>query len=240
MSILMQGNCLERMSEIPVNSVNMILADPPFGTTKCRWDIVIPFVPMWKCVNRVSKDNAAIALMAQTPFDKLLGCSNLEMLRYEWIWEKPNATGFLNAKRMPLKAHENILMFYKKLPMYNPIMTHGHERKTATKREVDSECYGKAIKTTVYDSTSRYPRSVQKVSSDKQRVRKLHSTQKPVELMKYLIETYTNPGDTVLDFCMGSGTTGVACKITGRKFIGIEKDLEIFEIAKNRIESQLL
>lgn len=230
----MQGDCLERMKEIPDGSVDMVLADPPYGTTKCKWDSVIDLTLMWPHLRRITKPNGAIVLTAQTPFDKVLGCSSLELLKYEWILEKPAATGFFNAKKMPLKAHENILVFYNKLPTYNPQMTHGHKRKTAVKKIVDSECYGKAFKTTHYDSTSRYPRSIQKISSEKQ-YSNLHPTQKPVRLMEYLISTYTNEGDTVLDFAMGSGTTGVACKNLNRKFIGIELDKDYFDIAKERI-----
>lgn len=150
------------------------------------------------------------------------------------MWEKGNATGFFNAKKMPLRAHETILVFYEKLPTYNPVMTHGHKRKTAYRKEIGSEVYGKAIRKTSYDSTSRYPRSVQKFSRDTQ-TKKLHPTQKPVNLMEYLIKTYTNEGDNVLDFCMGSGTTGVACQNTGRDFIGIELDDGYFDIARKRI-----
>jgi len=156
------------------------------------------------------------------------------MLRYEWILEKPAATGFFNAKKMPLKAHENILIFYKKLPTYNPQITEGHPRKTSGRIDVGSAVYGKAVKKTNYDSTSRYPRSVQKFSSDKQRL-KLHPTQKPEKLMKYLISTYTNPGETVLDFAMGSGTCGAAAKRLNRKFIGIEIDEQYFISAEKRI-----
>tara|TARA_R110000803_G_scaffold5230_12_gene17385 strand:- start:1534 stop:2013 length:480 start_codon:yes stop_codon:yes gene_type:complete len=156
------------------------------------------------------------------------------MLRYEWIWEKPNATGFFNAKKMPMKAHENILVFYKKLPTYNYIKTVGHDRKTATREGANSEVYGKAVQKTSYDSTERYPRSVQVFSSDKQRS-KLHDTQKPLALIDYLVKTYSNEGDKVLDFCMGSGTLGVSTKKLNRRFTGMEIDQDIFESAKQRI-----
>lgn len=235
----MQGDCLEKMKSIDNGSVDMILTDPPYGTTKCKWDTVIDLDLMWEELKRIVKPNGAIVLMAQTPFDKVLGASNLPMLKYEWIYEKPAATGHLNAKKMPMKAHENILVFYSKLPTYNPQMTHGHPRKVSntTRHEKDnSECYGGQKGTKNYNSTSRYPRSVQVFSSDKQKS-KLHPTQKPVALMEYLIETYTNESETVLDFTMGSGTTGVAACNLSRKFIGIESDQGYFEIASDRIDS---
>ena len=245
---LIHGDCLEKMNDIENGSVDMVLADPPYGTTKCKWDTVIPFEPMWNHLKRIIKPNGVIVLMAQTPFDKILGASNLSMLRHEWIWEKTAATGFLNAKKMPLKAHENILIFsenaqnhynmlvfYKNLPGYYPQITDGHENKTSSRGNVNSECYGKAIKTVSYNSTKRYPRSVLKFPSDKQKL-KLHPTQKPVALMEYFIKTYTLEGDTVVDFTMGSGTTGVPCKKLNRHFIGIEKEKVTFNIAKDRIE----
>ena len=174
--------------------------------------------------------------MAQTPFDKVLGASNLPMLKYEWIWEKTAATGHLNAKKAPMKAHENMLVFYGKQPTYNPQMTHGHKPTNSfTKRDdADGDCYGKTVSVSGGGSTSRYPRSVQIFKSDKQKS-SLHPTQKPVALMEYLIKTYTNEGETVLDFTCGSGTTGVAALNLGRKFIGIELDDNYFDIAKNRV-----
>ena len=231
-STLYCGDCLEVMPTLSI--VDAVIADPPYGTTKCAWDSVIDIGRMWENINNLTNDNSPIVLTAQTPFDKVLGASNLQMLRYEWIWEKGSATGHLNAKKMPLKGHENVLVFYKKMPTYNPQMTQGHERKTATKRNTHSECYGKALKTTHYDSTERYPRSVQTFSSDKQK-ENLHPTQKPLMLFEYMVKTYSNPGDTILDFSMGSGTTGVACVNLGRKFIGVEKKAEIFDTACRRI-----
>jgi site-specific DNA-methyltransferase (adenine-specific) len=178
-------------------------------------------------------------LFAQTPFDKVLGASNLGDLRYEIIWQKSNATGHLNAKRMPLKGHENILVFYRKQPTYNPQKTLGHQRKVAVKRKDITEIYGSQTFTTLpYDSTERYPTSVITFSSDKQRSN-LHPTQKPVALLSWLIQTYSNPGDTVIDNCMGSGSTGEACVLTSRKFIGIEQDKFYFDTAKTRIDSIL-
>lgn len=232
---LYNGDCLDIMPNL--DRVDVVIADPPYGTTKCAWDSVIDIGKMWQCLDRLTSDRSAIVLTAQTPFDKVLGASNLHMLKYEWIWEKTNATGHLNAKKMPLKGHENVLVFYKKLPTYNPQMTQGHERKTATKRNTHSDCYGKTLKTTHYDSTERYPRSVQKFSSDKQK-ENLHPTQKPLKLSEYLVKTYSNPGDTILDFTMGSGTTGVACSNLDRKFVGIESDKKHFETALNRIKKE--
>lgn len=233
---LMQGDCLELMKDIPSGTVDMILADPPYGTTECKWDSIIDIQKMWIELERVIKPNGAIVLTSAQPFTSMLVCSNPKLFKYDLIWDKPAGTGFFNAKKMPLRNHENILVFYKKLPTYNPQMTHGHKRKTAVKKMVDSEVYGKAFKKTNYDSTSRYPRSIQTFSSDKQKSN-LHPTQKPISLMDWLIKTYSNEGDTVLDFVMGSGTTGLAAKNLNRKFIGIELDEKYFEIAKNRIES---
>ena len=234
---LMQGDCLERMKEIPSGSVDMVLTDPPYGTTACKWDSIIPLEPMWEQLKRIIKPNGAIVMTAQTPFDKVLGVSNLRMLKYEWIWEKTQPTGFLNAKRMPMKAHENILVFYNKPPTYNPQKTKGHKPVNSyTKSTGDGECYGKTKIMSGGGSTERYPRSVQLLPSDKQKTA-LHPTQKPVALMEYLIKTYTNEGETVLDFTMGSGSTGVAAKNLNRDFIGIEMDETYFNIAKERIEN---
>jgi DNA modification methylase len=233
---LMQGDCLERMKEIPDGSVDMVLTDPPYGTTACKWDSIIPLDPMWAQLKRIIKPNGAIVMTAQTPFDKVLGASNLSMLKYEWIWEKTAATGHLNAKKMPMKSHENILVFYKNLPTYNAQKTTGHKPVNSyTKRNGDGECYGKTICVSGGGATDRWPRSVQIFPSDKQ-TNRLHPTQKPVALMEYLIKTYTNEGETVLDFTMGSGTTGVACANLGRSFIGIELDADYFKIAQDRIE----
>ena len=234
---LLFGDCLERMKEIPDGSVDAIICDPPYGMVSCGWDSVIPFEPMWNELKRIIKPNGAILLFAQTPFDKVLGASNLNMLKYEWIWEKTTATGHLNAKKAPMKAHENILVFYKKLPTYNPQKTQGHVRKTSTadRSKLNGECYGTQEGVTVYDSTDRYPRSVQLFSTDKQRVA-LHPTQKPVALLEYLIKTYTQEGETVLDFTAGSFSTGVACLNTNRKFLGIEMEEKYFDIGVKRMQ----
>ncbi|TVT82736.1 DNA-methyltransferase [Acinetobacter colistiniresistens] len=235
---LLYGDCLDLMISIPNKSVDLILCDLPYGTTCCAWDVVIPFDQLWGHYERIIKDNGAIVLFSAQPFTAVLASSNLNLFRYEWIYEKPAATGFLNAKRQPLRAHENVLVFYKKQPTYNPQKTFGHARKKTKRKHVGSECYGKTLKLTEYDSSERYPRSIQAFNSDKQR-NSLHPTQKPVSICEYLINTYTNQGDLVLDNCMGSGTTGVACVNTNRKFIGIEKNAEYFEIAQNRILGSL-
>lgn len=234
---LKEGCCLELLKTQKENTFDFICMDLPYGTTRCKWDITIDLDSLWAELKRVAKDNCAIALFAQTPFDKVLGVSNLEMLRYEWIWEKTAATGHLNAKKMPMKAHENILVFYKKLPTYNPQKTTGHKPvNNYTKRNGDGECYGKTVKVSGGGSTERYPRSIQVFSSDKQ-LCKLHPTQKPLALLEFLVKTYSDEGDTCGDFTMGSGTMGVACKKLNRSFVGFEKDTKIFKIAKNRIIS---
>lgn len=234
---IIQGDCLDIMPTLADQSIDLVLADLPYGTTRCAWDSPIALQPLWEEYRRICR--GAVVLFAQTPFDKVLGASNLRDLRYEWIWEKTNATGHLNAKRMPMKAHENILVFYGKLPTYNPQMTHGHVRKAAVKRGDGSEVYGRQnLDGLSYDSTSRYPRSVQVFASEKQ-TNNLHRTQKPVDLLEYLIRTYSNPGDLILDNCMGSGSTGIACLNTGRRFIGIEKDPAIFAVARDRLRTPL-
>jgi site-specific DNA-methyltransferase (adenine-specific) len=236
---LINGDCLKKMKNIPDKSVDCIITDLPYGTTNCKWDCVISLDKLWIEYKRIIKNNGAILLFAQTPFDKILGASNIKMLRYEWIWEKTQATGHLNAKKMPMKAHENILVFYKKLPTYNPQMTEGHTPIHSYTKYVstqnNTEIYGKMNKEiSGGGETIRYPRSVLTFASDKQTCY-LHPTQKPLALLEYMVKTYTNEGDTILDSCMGSGTTGVAALNLGRNFIGIEKDEKYFNIAKNRI-----
>lgn len=230
---LIRGDCLKEMKKIGDKSVDMILCDLPYGTTQNKWDSVIDLSLMWKQYERIIKDNGSIVLTAQSPFDKILGISNIKMLKYELIWEKEQGTGFLNAKKMPLKSHENILIFYKKLPTYNPQMRTGFKPYVAVRNTATSN-YGKQIDSvTTISNGERYPLSVLKFKRDKDRI---HPTQKPVALMEYLIKTYTNEGDLVLDNCMGSGTTGVACVSLNRNFIGIELDDKYFWIAKERIE----
>ena len=229
------GDCLEVMP-ILNTQVDMVLADPPYGTTRCKWDSIIPIKKMWDCLNCLVYKDSAIVITASQPFTSVLICSNLNSYKYNWVWEKPSAKGHLNAKKQPLRAHEDIVVFYSKQPTYNPIMWESNIRKVSyKKKELKSEVYNASTKDTFYDSTLRYPRSVQKFKQDTQKS-SLHPTQKPVSLMEYLIKTYTNKGDTVLDFTMGSGTTGVACINTGRKFIGIEKDPKYFKIAYDRIQ----
>lgn len=226
---LIHGDCLEVMKSIPDGSVDLILCDLPYGTTQNKWDSVIDLPSLWDEYKRISC--GAIVLTAQTPFDKVLGAANISMLRYEWIWRKEAGTGFLNAKRAPLKDHENVLVFYDKTPTYNPQMRQGFKPYKCKKGGETFNYNPSGIVTTV-SGGERYPVTVLEFPRDRV---KLHPTQKPVALMEYLIKTYTNEGDTVMDNCMGSGTTGVACINTGRRFIGIEKDDEYFEIAKKRI-----
>ncbi|EIW9265285.1 site-specific DNA-methyltransferase [Klebsiella pneumoniae] len=231
---LHHADCFDVFPEIASDTVDLVCADIPYGTTQCRWDSVLDLALMWEQLYRIVKPSAAIVLFSAQPFTSVLINSNLRDWRSEWIWEKGNATGFLNAKKQPLRAHENIEVFYRRQPTYNPQFTHGHERRTSKRKTVNSECYGKALTLTKYDSTSRYPRDVQFFSSDKQ-TGNYHPTQKPLALVQYLIETYSNPGDTVLDFTMGSGTAGVACQQTERNFIGIEKDVAIYRTACERM-----
>lgn len=235
---LMFGDCLERMKEIPDGSVDLVLTDLPYQTTQNSWDSMIDLGEMWIQLERICKPNTAKLMFAQTPFDKILGCSNLKELKYEWIWEKTTATGHLNAKKMPMKAHENILVFYKSLPIYNPQKTTGHKPANSyTKHQDDGSNYGETkVGISGGGQTDRYPRSVQVFKTDKQKV-SLHPTQKPVALLEYLIKTYSNENETVLDFTFGSGSTGVACLNTNRKFIGIEMDAKYYEIACDRLNN---
>ena len=224
------------MKDIPDKSIDMILCDLPYGTTRCKWDSVIPFEPLWKQYSRIIKDNGAICLFSQMPFTAALVMSNLKMFRYEWIAEKSMATGFLNAKHMPLKCHENICVFYKKLPTYNPQMTKG-KPYNIKRRDCGAQYLGNFDNIETKNEGTRYPRDVLKdlwkpYCSGKM----LHPTQKPVPLLEYLIKTYTNKGETVFDNCMGSGSTGVACVNTSRNFIGIELDEKYFKIAERRIK----
>lgn len=238
---LLNGDCLQLMKQIPDKSIDMILCDLPYGTTKCKWDSVIPFETLWREYNRIIKDNGAIVLFSSQPFTAQLVCSNIKNYRYEWIWRKTQAKNHLNAKKQPLRAHENIEVFYKKPPVYNPQMTHGHKRKVCTRNytreNTGASCYGREVRNDHYDSTDRYPVDVQTFSNGDQ-TKRYHVTQKPVDLLAYLIRTYTNEGDTVLDNCMGGGSTGIACLQTGRKFVGIEIDPDTFKIAKDRIEAE--
>ena len=213
------------------------MADPPYGTTANKWDSTINLEQMWAHLKRVVKPTGAIVLMAQTPFDKVLGVSNLKMLRYEWIWKKTCPSGHFNAKRAPLKEHENLLVFYRKAPTYNPQMVDGPVKKARRVLSTSSKNYcGRNKAYTEAGGSKRYPRDIltfAKVAPSQS----THPTQKPVALMEYMISTYTNPGETVLDFSMGSGSTGVACKKLDRKFIGIEMYSDIFRTAQERISA---
>ena len=237
---LYRGDALEVLPRLAAQGLtaDMIFADPPYGTTHCRWDAVIDIPKMWKELKGVSLPRTPVLLFCQQPFTSVLGSSNLKRLRYSWVWEKTQPTGFLKARRMPMKAHEDILVFYDRLPKYNPMKTGGHKRKVVMAvhqlKCEQGEIYRRHDNYRDYVSTERYPRSVLTYKTDKQ-LSCLHAAQKPVALLEYLIRTYTDEGDTVLDFAMGSGSTGVACRNTGRRFVGIEIDEAIFQTAYNRI-----
>lgn len=228
-----QGDCLELMKSIEDKSIDLILCDLPYGTTQNKWDSIINLEELWQIYNRIIKENGVIVLTAQTPFDKVLGVSNLKDLKYEWIWVKPQGTGHLNSKKMPLKNHENILVFYKKLGTYNPQMV-GDEKRIVKRSGNNSKTtnYGKFIEISQSEYNGRFPLSVQIFNKENG----LHPTQKPVALFEYLIKTYTNEGMLVLDNCIGSGTTGVACVKLNRNFIGIELDEKYCKIAEARID----
>ena len=231
---LINDDCLKAMQDIPDQSIDLILTDPPYGTTACKWDSIIPFEHMWKQLKRIIKDNSAIIFTASQPFTSALVMSNIKMFKYEWIWEKDAGTGFLNAKKYPLKNTENILVFCKGVHKYNPQMREGKPYKITRGRKSDN--YGKDTKEEIITENKgeRYPLTGLKFNRDKD---KLHPTQKPVALFEYLIKTYTNEGDLVLDNCAGSGTTGVACKNLNRNYILIEKEPKYIKIAKERIAS---
>lgn len=233
---LRQGDCLELMKDIPDGSVDLILTDPPYGTTACKWDSVIPFEPMWGQLNRIIKPNGAIVLFGSEPFSSALRMSNIKNYKYDWVWKKTKAQGFLNAKKMPLKDYENICVFYKKQPCYNPrgVIFGIFKTDRKAKRTHDIGVYGRE-KEYGFSSCSNYPKQIISFSNPSGKGH-LHPTQKPVALLEYLIKTYTNEGETVLDFTMGSGSTGVACVNTNRNFIGIELDDKYFKTAKTRIE----
>lgn len=233
---LMQGDCLEKMLDIPDGSVDMVMADPPYGMTQCKWDLVIPLDLMWEQLKRVIKSNGAIVLMGNQPFTSKLISSNLEWFKYEWVWKKSKATGHLNAKKQPLRDKEDIVVFYSKQPTYNPQMTIGPSYK-ARGGVVSSRVYGKYSNYRNDNHGFRYPKQIIDFNVGGRET--IHPTQKPVKLMEYLIKTYTNENETVLDFCMGSGTTGEAALNLNRNFIGIEKDEKYFQYAKERLEKVL-
>ena len=230
---LMLGDCLERMKEIPDGSVDLILADPPYGTTACKWDSVIDLALMWEQLKRIIKPNGAIVMTASQPFTTTLIASNLKEFRYCWVWEKQQPTGFLDARRKPMKAHEDVCVFYAATATYNPQGLIAVQVKNSRKNKAGNGVYGAVGADDYVQKEGNFPRSVLKI--DRVTHGQVHPTQKPVALMEYLIKTYTNENETVLDFTFGSGTTGVACMNTNRKFIGIEKDAGYFEIAKQRL-----
>ena len=243
---LMQGDCLELMKDIPDKSVDMVLCDLPYGclnksNVNARWDSIIPFKSLWEQYNRIIKDNGVILLFGQSLFYVDMVNSNKKMFRYDLVWNKVLKSGFLNAKCMPLRQHEQIAVFYKHLPTYNPQMTQGkplHSKGSAYKnKNSTNNNYGKIGITDDSRSgcTDKYPTSIVTYSKSHPSVAQ-HPTEKPIELLEYLIKTYTNENDIVLDNCMGSGSTGVACVNTNRNFIGIELDENYFNIAKERIE----
>jgi len=232
------GDCLELMPQMESGMFDMILCDLPYGTTRNKWDSIIPLEQLWNEYKRLIKPNGAIVLFAQTPFDKVLGCSNLEWLKYEWIWEKDRPSGHLNAKKMPMKAHENILVFYKNLPTYNAQKTTGHKPSNVSgQRLKETTNYGKFEQIISGGQTDRYPRSVQKFNVVNSQHGIIHPTQKPIPLCEMLIKTYTNEGELILDNCAGSGTTGEACYNTGRNYIQIEKEQDYFSLILGREKS---
>ena len=250
MTNLLHGDCLELMKTIESGSVDLILTDPPYGTTCCKWDSVIPFEPMWEQLNRIIKPNGAIVLFGSEPFSSMLRCSNLKMFKYDLVWEKSKGSNFVHSKYQPLKTHENIIVFSKggaaqgsKTPIkYYPQMTIGvpydkgfGQKKISTLNGGLSKSSSIHIKN---ETGNRFPRSVHYYKTAESEG-SFHPTQKPIALLEYLIKTYTLENETVLDFTMGSGSTGVACKNLNRNFIGIEKDDKYFEIAKNRIEQHI-
>ena len=242
---LFNDDCFNIFPQLENNSIDLVLCDMPYGTTQCKWDTILDLSNMWDELKRIVKQNSAIVLFSQMPFSARLVTSNYKNYRYEIIWEKSISTGFLNANKMPLKAHENIQVFYAYLPTYNPQFSVGKPYKAKPGKKYLGENYRTGKPDTLYNEYQpirsdnlegkRYPNSIVKIANNNSGRNKLHPTQKPVALMEYLIKTYSNEGDTVLDFCMGSGTTGVACKNLNRSFIGIEKEEKYYQIAKERI-----
>ena len=224
---LMKGDCLERMKEIESGSVDMILTDPPYSITACKWDSIIPLEPMWEQLKRIIKPNGAVVMTAAQPFTTTLIASNMKMFKYCWVWKKSKPTGHLNAKKQPLRTYEDVVVFYDSQCIYNP---QGIKPTDKVVSRTNRGNYGECSKTT-RQTVTNYPRNIVEFPS----IDGVHQTQKPVALMEYLIKTYTNEGETVLDFTAGSFTTGVACMNLNRKFIGIEMDDKYFEIGKNRI-----
>lgn len=238
---LYHGDCLEKMKLIPDASVDFVLCDLPFGTTACSWDQLIPFDPLWDAYRRVLKPTGCLVLFGSEPFSSQLRLSNLPWYRYDWVWEKSKATGFLNAKKRPLVAHEYLHVFYPKQPLYVPQMREGAPySKGVRKAQTEDDVYGQFRQAEVKSSGQRYPRSVLYFKTAESEGKTYHKTQKPLALLKYMIQTYTQPGDVVLDNTMGSGSTGVATLQLGRQFIGIEKEEVFFQVAKCRLEETLI
>lgn len=242
---LMKGDCLERMKEIEDGSVDLILTDPPYQITKCKWDTAIPFEPMWEQLKRIIKISGVIALFGSEPFSSKLRNSNAKNYKYDWYWSKNKCTNFLNANKQPLRQIENICVFYEKQCNYNPQKTTGHRPTNKyTKHTSDGETLGKTKQGGSYGGqTDRFPTNLIKdisvVNNDNSKKNKYHPTQKPAKLMEYLIKTYTNESETILDFCSGSGTTGIACANLNRNFIGVENDSGYFDIGLNRIKDHV-
>jgi DNA modification methylase len=236
------GDCYEIHKQIDDKSVDMIFTDCPYNTTRASWDTNIDLEKLWQDYNRIVKENGVILMFSQSPFDKILACSNLKQFRYEWIWEKTQATGHLNSKKMPMKCHENILVFYKKLPKYFPQMTEGHTRKVSSAKHKQNtthnqtSLYNKFDNFTDYDSTTRYPRDILKFASDKQKC-SIHETQKPIALCEYLIKTYSEENDIILDSFSGSCSIGLSAKNLNRRFINIELDETHFNNGLKRINT---
>ena len=231
---LHHGDCLEIMQTIPDNSVDMVLCDLPYGITACKWDSIIPFAPLWEQYERITKERAAVVLFAAQPFTTSLINSNRKHFRYCWYWKKNNKTGATFAKVQPMRCIEDIAVFYKKAPTYNPQGLVKLETEKINKPTINS-LYDRANSSPSIQKYTGYPHHLLEFTNDAMGAKRLHPTQKPVKLLEYLIKTYTQEGETVLDNCMGSGSTGVACMNTGRRFIGIEKDPTFYEVAVNRI-----
>lgn len=235
--LLLNGDCLELMKDIPEKSIDLILCDLPYGTTACKWDNIIPFEPLWEQYERVAKDNAAIVLFSTQPFTTILIHSNLKRYKYCWYWKKPYTTGFCFAKYQPMRCIEDICVFYKKTPKYNPQGLRKLEKpKERRGNRHDGSVYSKALSKEYVQRYTNYPKHLLEYGKDK---KELHPTQKPVLLLEYLIKTYTDENDTVLDNCMGSGSTGVASVNTKRKFVGIELDKHYYDIASERINEAI-
>lgn len=232
------GDCLEQMKKIPDKSVDMILCDLPYGTTACKWDVIIPFEPLWEQYKRIRKDNSAIVLFGSEPFASYLRISNIKEFKYDWVWKKSKSGSAFTAKYRPVNKHEMLCVFGKGKINYYPQCTEGEPYQRVLRRSnTNNHGLGFSKNDTVYENKGyRYPITVQEFQQKWRRQDQLHPTQKPVELLEYLIKTYTKEGDIVLDNCMGSGSTGVACANLNRKFIGIEKDEKYFNLAKERIE----